>query len=103
MVSRSARAAYLSVGTLVVPLSLSTGPLGVPAVEELLWLWEEELKHPKSALQDLGKWSKLAKLLALTRPPEAVLPARDDRKESHKRGLGVCVFLTVQCKSGGLD
>lgn len=47
MVSRSARAAYLSVGTLVVPLSLSTGPLGVPAVEELLWLWEEELKHPK--------------------------------------------------------
>ena len=58
MVSRSARAAYLSVGTLVVPLSRSFAPLGVPAVEELLWLWdwEEELKHPKSTLRNLGKW-----------------------------------------------
>ena len=44
MVSRSARAAYLSAGTLVV--SLSTGPLGVPAEEALLWLWEEEVKYP---------------------------------------------------------
>lgn len=38
MVSRSARAAYLSVGTLVVPLSRSFTPLGVPAVEVTLGL-----------------------------------------------------------------
>lgn len=58
MLSRSARAAYLSAGTLV----LSTAALGPPA--ELLW---EELKDPKSALQDLGKLSKFAKL-ALANP-----------------------------------
>lgn len=63
--SRSARAAYLSAGRLV----LCTASL--PAPVELLW--EEELKAPKSALHDLGKLSKFAKL-AFASPPEA-LPA----------------------------
>lgn len=65
MLSRSARAAYLSTATLV----LCTASL--PAPVELLW--EEELKDPKSALHDLGKFSKFAKL-AFASPPE-VLPA----------------------------
>lgn len=34
-------------------------------------LWEEELKDPKSALHDLGKLSKFAKL-AFASPPEAL-------------------------------
>lgn len=65
MLSRSARAAYLSAGM----LALSTAPLSAP--EELLW--EEELKDPKSALRDLGKLSNFAKL-AFASPPGA-LPA----------------------------
>lgn len=63
--SRSARAAYLSAGMLV----LCTASL--PAPVELLW--EEELKDPKSALHDFGKLSKFAKL-GFASPPEA-LPA----------------------------
>lgn len=58
MLSRSASAAYLSAGT----LALSTPALGAPA--EVLW---DELKEPKSALEDLGKLSKFAKL-ALANP-----------------------------------
>lgn len=65
MLSRSARAAYLSAGTLV----LCTTSLSAPV--ELLW--KEELKDPKSALHDLGKLSKCAKL-TFASPPEA-LPA----------------------------
>jgi len=84
--SRLAKAAYLS----AVALAPSRGSLA--AAVELPWQQEEEeeeeeekeeegavaaaaedLKAPKSALQDLGKWSKFAKL-ALASPPEA-LPA----------------------------
>lgn len=76
--SRPAKAAYLS----AVALAPSRGSRA--AAVELPWQQEEdeegavataaeELKAPKSALQDLGKWSKFAKL-ALASPPEA-LPA----------------------------
>lgn len=66
MLSRSARAAYLSTAALV----LCTASLTVAPVE---LLWEEELKDPKSALHDLGKLSKFAKM-AFASPPDA-LPA----------------------------
>lgn len=63
MLSRSARAAYLSAEMLVLCTT------SLPAPVELLW--EEELKDPKSALHDLGKFSKFAKL-AFASPPEAL-------------------------------
>lgn len=76
MLSRSARAAYLSAGTLV-PCTPS-----LPAPVELLC--EEELKDPKSALHDLGKLSKFAKL-AFASPAEALPAWKKEIKESEVR------------------
>ena len=68
--SRLARAAYLS----ALALAPSTASLAAPV--ELLW--DVELKDPKSALQDLGKLSKLAKV-ALASPPEELPVCEKER------------------------
>lgn len=68
MLSRSASAAYLSAGT-APPSALAPPP------EQLAWV---EPYVAKSALQDLGKLSKLAKLLPAC-PAEA--PVGEDENE----------------------
>lgn len=76
MLSRSARAAYLSAGTLV-PCTPS-----LPTPVELHC--EEELKGPKSVLHDLGKLSKFAKL-TFASPTEALPAWKKEIKESEVR------------------
>lgn len=75
MLSRSASAAYLSAGT--APLSALA-----PPPEQLAWV---EPYVAKSALQDLWKLSKLAKL-ALAGPAEAPVGQEDGVKRDSGRG-----------------
>lgn len=89
MLSRSARAAYRSAGTL--PASALC-----PSPTELLWV---ELNEAKSALHDLGKLSKFAKL-ALTSPDELPVEGKERMSkyvtEGEKRLMFPLSFVVVE-------